>query len=91
MAARAWRNTKAWKSLCAQVYAEEWYCHICEMAVDTTLGGRYPESRSVDHLIPVSKAPWLALERNNCRLAHYGCNCKRSAAPIYQPQHSRDW
>lgn len=71
------RTGHKWRQLSAQVYAEETHCWLCGKWVDQTLHHLDPMSRSVDHLVEL----WQGgdpLDRNNCRLAHRGCNARKS-------------
>ena len=54
-------------------------CQICLEPLDISKRGREDDSVSVDHIIPVSYGGTEELE--NLRLAHLGCNRKRSNTP----------
>lgn len=74
----AGRKGRDWEQLRNRVFAEETHCWLCHRFVDQTLPPRTPQSRSVDHIVP------LALggdphDRSNVRLAHHGCNSRRGA------------
>lgn len=73
---RRGRTGRPWRRLQAQVYLEETHCWICGEYVDQTLPPRTSRSRSVDHLVRLADGG-APLDRANCRLAHYGCNCGR--------------
>lgn len=71
------RNGRPWRRMQRQVFAEETHCWICYQYVDQTLPAGEPRSRSVDH-VHALRDGGPPLERNNCRLAHVGCNSVRS-------------
>lgn len=52
-------------------------------------------ARSVDHIVPVSQAPWLALDPDNGRAACRPCNRAKGVLPdSYLPREfpaSRNW
>lgn len=52
-------------------------CWLCGQWIDRDL--KFPDKRSwsADHIIPVSKRPDLALERDNIAPAHLSCNSSR--------------
>ena len=52
-------------------------CHLCGKPVDMTLAWPHRDSKSVDHIIPLSKGG--AHELSNCALAHMGCNSSKGA------------
>lgn len=55
-----------------------WACQICGDPVDPSLRSTDPESRSVDHVVPVSRGGTDTLD--NIRLAHLGCNLDRNVS-----------
>lgn len=65
-----------YERLKAQVFAEETHCWICQRWVDQALPPRTRWSRSLDHVVPVSRGgdPYA---RSNARLAHLCCNTSR--------------
>jgi 5-methylcytosine-specific restriction endonuclease McrA len=69
------RHTRAWRTLVAQVVAEEPYCWL-------QLEGCAGASTTGDHVIPVTVQPELAMERANVRGACWPCNDKRGNLPI---------
>lgn len=80
----AGRAGRPWRRVQAKVYAEETHCCLCGRYVDQTLANyRQSQARSVHHLIPPDIAPDLALNRDNLRLAHLGCNARHGRG-IYQ-------
>jgi 5-methylcytosine-specific restriction endonuclease McrA len=93
MARNPGRTGRPWRRLCAQVYAEESHCWICHHPVDMRLPYPHPDSRSVDHVLPVSQRPDLALERGNVRLCHMRCNLSKGARAVEHPalRTSRRW
>lgn len=77
VARTAGRSGRPWRRVQAKVYEEETHCYLCGEYVDQTLANfRSGQARSVHHLIPPDLAPELALDRDNLRLAHLGCNAK---------------
>jgi 5-methylcytosine-specific restriction endonuclease McrA len=86
-----WRSGQAWEVLRSQVFAEESVCWICLELVDFEAAPRTAPSPSVDHVKPAITHPHLAMERSNLRLAHYGCNSRRSARGEMPYTPSRDW
>jgi 5-methylcytosine-specific restriction endonuclease McrA len=88
-----WRKSLAWAALRKQVFAEEAVCWICWNPVDFHQPPRTRWAPSVDHVLPVDTHPELALVRSNLRLAHYGCNSRRSARGNLQSEYepSREW
>lgn len=86
------RQTLQWKRLAAQVLAEESVCHLCGHDIDFEAPARSRFSPSVDHIIPMSKAPDLVFVRENLRAAHYGCNSsKRDGRGTQKQPTSRRW
>lgn len=49
-----------------------WLCQLCGEPVDPSEGPRHPKSKSLDHIIPLSKGGLHT--RENSQLAHLGCN-----------------
>ena len=87
MAKWAGRKGRAWRILCAQVYADpcETHCVRCGRPVDKGLVfGPYlaqhlrPLARSVDHIIAMHDGG-ARLSRDNVAIAHYGCNARHGA------------
>ena len=77
VARTAGRSGRPWRRVQAKVYEEETHCYLCGEYVDQTLANfRSGRARSVHHLIPPDLAPELALDRDNLRLAHLGCNAR---------------
>jgi 5-methylcytosine-specific restriction endonuclease McrA len=60
-----------------------WRCWICGDQVDRAVRAPDSESRSVDHVVPVSRGGTDTLD--NIKLAHLGCNLDRhvSTRPAY--------
>jgi 5-methylcytosine-specific restriction endonuclease McrA len=79
------RSSVAYRALARRVKREEpAVCWLCRMPIDPTIPYRDPETKrvnpeswSLDHVIPVSEHPELALVRDLCRAAHFGCNSSR--------------
>lgn len=66
-----------WRAIAHRVYEEEETCWLCGQWVNQELPHRHPMARSADHLVQL-KHGGDEHDRNNCRLAHYGCNSTRS-------------
>ena len=104
MAARwAGRKGRAWRTLCAKVYADpdETHCIRCSNWVDKTLifSPQLPpelrrQARSVDHITPLD-AGGAPLARDNVGIAHYGCNARHGAqhrsSKTRAPRMSEEW
>lgn len=86
------RSTRQWKKISLVVYAEETNCWLCGRVVDHDVPPRTRWGHSVDHIIPISQggAPY---DRANLRLAHHGCNSRRSnnTATKATPGATRHW
>lgn len=54
---------------------DRWICGLCGAVVDASLTYPHPESRSLDHVIPLSRGGEHA--PGNVRLAHLICNTRR--------------
>jgi 5-methylcytosine-specific restriction endonuclease McrA len=52
-------------------------CHLCGRPVDMDLAWPHRDSKSVDHVIPLSRGGEHVLA--NCALAHMGCNSSKGA------------
>lgn len=87
MARTAGRKGRAWRALCAQVYADpnETHCVRCGRPVDKSLVfgpdlpiHMRPQARSVDHIIAMAQGG-AKLSRENVAIAHYGCNGRHGA------------
>lgn len=50
-------------------------CSLCGEVVDMSVAWPDPLSKSIDHVVPLSKGG--AHELSNCRLAHLGCNVRK--------------
>ena len=69
---------KIWNDRRAQVFAEETHCWLCGEWVDQTLKGTTARAKSIDHVVP--QALGGSHDRDNLRLAHCSCNCRRGQA-----------
>lgn len=78
-----------------RVHAEQLQlpCWLDGEPIDYTLSSDHPDSWSLDHAIPISKAPHLSKDPNNFRSSHLTCNKRRGNddpnIDIGKP--SRDW
>ena len=59
------------------IYATQGVCGICGLPVDKTLRWPDPMSKTVDHIIPVSKGGHPS-DISNLQLAHFSCNRQKS-------------
>jgi 5-methylcytosine-specific restriction endonuclease McrA len=55
-------------------------CWLDGEPIDYDLPSEHPDSWSLDHAVPVSKAPELSKDPNNFRSAHLDCNKRRGNA-----------
>ncbi|SKW03344.1 hypothetical protein [Mycobacteroides abscessus] len=55
-------------------------CWLDQRPIDYSLKAPHPDSFSVDHAVPVSEAPELALDPRNFRPSHLNCNIRRGDA-----------
>lgn len=68
-----------------KIYASQTVCGICGKPVDMNLKFPNPLSKSVDHIIPVSKGGHPS-DINNLQLAHLCCNRSKSSKMIESRQ-----
>ena len=61
-----------------KIYATQSVCGICGKPVDMTLKFPHPLSKSIDHIIPVSKGGHPS-SIDNLQLAHLCCNRDKSS------------
>lgn len=61
-----------------KIYATQSVCGICGKPVDMTLKFPHPLSKSIDHIIPVSKGGHPS-DIQNLQLAHLCCNRDKSS------------
>lgn len=52
-------------------------CWLCDQPIDYELEYPHPDSFSADHIVPVSRAPHLALVYSNLEASHLDCNRRR--------------
>ncbi|MGH3504010.1 MAG: HNH endonuclease [Nocardioidaceae bacterium] len=82
---------RTYRRLQARVFAEEDVCWLCGWPVDQTLPPGNPRSKSLDHVLPVSRGG-SKVDRDNARLAHFNCNSRRgNRAPARMVRTSRPW
>lgn len=61
----------------AVVYERDnWICHICGEPIDRTVKYPHPRSKSIDHVLPLSKGG--SHSYNNIKAAHFWCNSMKS-------------
>lgn len=80
---RAWRRTRAWRTLARRTVREWPICHL-------RLPGCTLRSTTADHIIPATHRPDLFLEPSNVRGACKRCNDLRRDTPIGQLAKLRD-
>jgi 5-methylcytosine-specific restriction endonuclease McrA len=82
-----------------RVLAGAQVCELCGLPLDHNAEPRSRWAPSVDHVLPVSRTVGLpefvrqrlALDPENLRVSHYGCNSKRGNRR-HRPRHvSRAW
>lgn len=61
-----------------------WLCQLCHQRVNKTLKYPDPKSASLDHVIPLAEGGNHS--RQNCVLAHLGCNSAKQARHAVQQQ-----
>lgn len=78
------RSSVAYRALARTVRREEQTCWLCLQPIDISIPYRDQETHrvngdswSLDHCIPISDHPELALVRDLCRAAHFRCNSSR--------------
>lgn len=60
-----------------RIYASQTTCGICGLPVDMSLKYPHPMSKSIDHIIPISKGGHPS-DLDNLQLAHWSCNRQKS-------------
>ena len=60
-----------------RIYATQKVCAICGQPVDFSIKWPEPMSKTIDHIIPVSKGGHPS-DINNLQLAHFRCNRLKS-------------
>lgn len=68
-------KTARWRRLKAAVLKRDAY--VCQLGLD----GCLHEATTVDHIEPVSAAPWLAYEPSNLRASCVPCNLRKGGRP----------
>ena len=77
------RNTAVEKFLVSEIYERDgWVCQLCKKEVNKNLTYPNPLSKSLDHIIPLSKGGEHS--RKNVHLAHLVCNLKAGTGGIKQ-------
>lgn len=83
---RARKNTRpdhdgeqraAFESARKKIFATQTVCGICGKPVDMKLKFPHPLSKTVDHILPISKGGHPS-DISNLQLAHWCCNRKKS-------------
>ena len=60
-----------------RIYATQNVCGICGKPVDMSLKYPHPMSKTIDHIIPISKGGHPS-DLDNLQLAHWTCNRRKS-------------
>lgn len=55
---------------------DNWICGICKEPIDREVKYPHPKSKSLDHILPLSKGGHHL--RKNCQGSHFGCNSKKT-------------
>ncbi|MGW0939096.1 HNH endonuclease [Streptomyces sp. NPDC002666] len=66
-------------------------CWLCGGFIQVDLPDTHPMSWTLDHVLPLSTHPHLALEPTNHREAHRRCNSSRGNRTTTQGKTSRNW
>lgn len=72
-----------WKELRRSVIDAETHCGICGEVVDKSLTGIHKLGPTVDHIIPLEFGGDY-YDRDNLRLAHFGCNARQGQKQLKQ-------
>lgn len=92
VAKRPGREGRPWRELRKWVKRTQRVCHLCGEPMDLAIKWPDPRSFSVDHVVPISQAPELALSRANVRAAHLGCNSSKGSGGSKSKRiTSEDW
>jgi len=75
------RNVEVEKFKDVEIFKRDnWTCKICHKKVNGRLKYPNPLSRSLDHIIPISKGGTHT--KDNVQCAHYLCNCKKGNGTV---------
>ncbi|WP_406527360.1 HNH endonuclease [Streptomyces sp. I8-5] len=66
-------------------------CWLCGGWIDVELPDTHPMSWTMDHVLPLSEYPHLALDPTNHREAHRTCNSAKGNRPVVKGKTSRNW
>ncbi|MQB00507.1 MAG: HNH endonuclease [Actinobacteria bacterium] len=83
------RQGRPWRRLTAELRSLGLPCSICGKPIDYNLPPNHRDGFTVDHRVPLSKAPWLANDRANLRAAHRSCNSSEGAKARPRPRTPR--
>jgi 5-methylcytosine-specific restriction endonuclease McrA len=83
------RNGRPYQRLKAALRGEQpcWLCH--ELILDD-VDWRHPLSRTIDHIVPVTRGG-DPLNPANCLPAHRRCNNRRQTKPVIPQPSRRPW
>lgn len=64
-----------------EVYArDKWACYLCAGLIDPALPPFHPDSKTVDHVVPLSRGGQHTMD--NVRAAHLRCNSAKGNALV---------
>lgn len=66
-------------------------CCFCGQWIDRDLKYPHPQSWSANHIVPVSKAPELAYDRDNIAPSHFVCNSRAQDRTPKPTRTEIDW
>jgi 5-methylcytosine-specific restriction endonuclease McrA len=88
------RQGRTWRKLCERVRRHQSVCWLCGKPIDKTLPHTDRMAFTVDHVIPRTVDPSLALVYDNLRAAHLSCNSSKgngNGDNVKTRRSSRDW
>ena len=88
------RTGRPWRRATAHIRRTQNICHLCGHPIDKTLPATHPESFTVDHILPITHNPDLALRRDNLAAAHKRCNSSKGNGDghhLTNQRNSQEW